>query len=130
MVTVVHVLPSCGAVFLANKVTEKSLTLLLVMASQGEDGRTELEVNSSAVQNESGVISLVTSRILAKVHPDSGLWRSPRILQAVVVGLTGLNQHHGTGMGLYKPQCALWVPLPSRLPGQLLPPGLVLCPVW
>lgn len=62
MVIVVHVLASCGAVFLANKMTENSLTLLLAMALQGGDGRTELEVSSSAVQNESEVISLATSR--------------------------------------------------------------------
>lgn len=35
-----------------------------------------------------------------------------QILQAVVGGLTKLNQHHGMGTGLHQPQCALWVPLP------------------
>lgn len=41
---VICVLPSSGAVFLADETTKKSPTLLLARMSQGGDGRTELEV--------------------------------------------------------------------------------------
>lgn len=44
MVMVTCVLPSSRAVFLANKMTRKSLRLLLSGASQGGDGRTRLGV--------------------------------------------------------------------------------------
>lgn len=41
---VISVLPSSEAIFLDNEMTRKSPTLLLAGASQGGDGRTELEM--------------------------------------------------------------------------------------